>query len=94
MRWMCGLCFLGGLHPWGGQAEQAVNRRGRECVEKVQQQWGVMESPLERLRTAQLAKNLPVVPEVPVRFLGREDPLEKGEATHSNVLGLPLWLSW
>ena len=24
----------------------------------------------------------------------REDPLEKGQATHSSVLGLPLWLSW
>ena len=30
----------------------------------------------------------------PVRSLGREDPLEKGQATHSSVLGLPLWLSW
>ena len=29
-----------------------------------------------------------------VRFLGLEDPLEKGEATHSSILGLPLWLSW
>ena len=30
----------------------------------------------------------------PVPFLGREDLLEKGEATHSSILGLPLWLSW
>ena len=30
----------------------------------------------------------------PVQFLGREDLLEKGEATHSSILGLPLWLSW
>ena len=28
------------------------------------------------------------------QFLGQEDLLEKGEATHSNILGLPLWLSW
>ena len=27
---------------------------------------------------AQLVKNLPVMQETPVRFLGREDPLEKG----------------
>ena len=27
-------------------------------------------------------------------FLGHEDPLEKGQATHSSILGLPLWLSW
>ena len=25
---------------------------------------------------------------------GREDPLEKGLATHSSILGLPSWLSW
>ena len=27
-----------------------------------------------------------------VRFLGWEDPLEKGWATHSRILGLPMWL--
>ena len=32
--------------------------------------------------------------ETPVQFLGQEDPLEKGQATHSSILGLPLWLSW
>ena len=29
-----------------------------------------------------------------VGFLGQEDPLEKTQATHSSILGLPLWLSW
>ena len=29
-----------------------------------------------------------------IRFLGQEDLLERGEATHSKILGLPLWLSW
>ena len=43
---------------------------------------------------AQLVKNLPAMQETLVRFLGREDPLEKGKATHSSILGLPLWLSW
>ena len=28
-----------------------------------------------------------------VRFLGREDPLEKGQATHSSIFGLPWWLT-
>ena len=28
-----------------------------------------------------------------VQFLGQEDPLEKGQATHSSILGLPLWLT-
>ena len=43
---------------------------------------------------AQLVKNLPAMQETLVWFLGREDQLEKRKATHSNILGLPLWLSW
>ena len=35
---------------------------------------------------AQMVKNLPSVRETGVRSLGREDPLEKGMATHSSVL--------
>ena len=42
----------------------------------------------------QLVKNVPAMQETLVRFLGREDPLEKGLATHFSILGLPLWLSW
>ena len=30
--------------------------------------------------------------ETPVQFLDQEDPLDKGQATHSSVLGLPWWL--
>ena len=43
---------------------------------------------------AQLVKNLPAMWETPVPFLGWEDALEKGQATHSSILGLPWWLSW
>ena len=43
---------------------------------------------------AQLVKNMPAMQETPVQFLGQEDLLEKRQATHSSVLGLPLWLSW
>ena len=32
--------------------------------------------------------------ETPVQFLGQEDPLEKGWATHSSIHGLLWWLSW
>ena len=39
---------------------------------------------------AQLVKNLPAIQETPIRFLGWEDPLQKGYATHSSILGLPL----
>ena len=35
---------------------------------------------------AQTVKNLPAMPETWVRFLGREDPLGKGIATHSIIL--------
>ena len=42
----------------------------------------------------QLVKNPPALQETPVWFLGQEDPLEKGYATHSRILGLPLCLSW
>ena len=35
---------------------------------------------------AQLVKNPPAMQEAPVRFLGWEDPLEKGKTTHSNIL--------
>ena len=35
---------------------------------------------------AQLVKNLPAMQETWVQSLGSEDPLEKGQATHSNIL--------
>ena len=39
-------------------------------------------------------KNPPAMQETPVRILGREVLLEKGQTTHSSIPGLPLWLSW
>ena len=35
---------------------------------------------------AQMVKNLPAMQETRVQFLGRQDPLEKGMATHSRIL--------
>ena len=35
---------------------------------------------------AQLVKNLPVMQETLVGYLGWEDPLEEGMATHSSIL--------
>ena len=43
---------------------------------------------------APLVKNLPAMQETPVQFLGHEDDLVKGLATHSSIPGLLLWLSW
>ena len=39
---------------------------------------------------AQLVKNPPAMQKTLVQFLGQEDPLEKDQATHSNILGFPL----
>ena len=41
---------------------------------------------------AQTVKNLPAVQETWIPSLGREDPLEKGMATHSNIL--PSRIPW
>ena len=40
---------------------------------------------------AQMVKNLPAMQETGVRFLGREDPLEKGMATHSSILAWEIY---
>ena len=37
---------------------------------------------------AQMVKNLPALQETGIQFLGWEDPLEKGMATHSSI---PTW---
>ena len=36
---------------------------------------------------AQLVKNPPAMQETPVRFLGQEDPLKKGQTIHSSIPG-------
>ena len=41
---------------------------------------------------AQLFKNLPAMQETQVQFLGQQDLLKR-QATHSSILGLPLWLA-
>ena len=38
---------------------------------------------------AQLVENTPAMQETPVPFLGQEDLLKQGYATHSSILGLP-----
>ena len=44
------------------------------------------EAPLGASLVAQTVKNLSAMQETQVRSLGREDPLEKGMATHSTIL--------
>ena len=44
---------------------------------------------------AQLVKNQPAIWETLVQFLGWEDPLEKGKATHSSILAWRIpWTVW
>ena len=43
-------------------------------------------SALLRLKVTQMIRNLPAMQETRVQSLGREDPLEKGMATHSSIL--------
>ena len=64
----------------------------RECwYLGVPQSWRLQASCWAS-QMAQLVKNPPAMQETWVRSLGWEDPLEKGKATHSNILGLPWWL--
>ena len=51
--------------------------------------WEGLDYPLQYFGAslvAQIVENLPAMREAQVRSLGREDPLEKGMATHSSVL--------
>ena len=42
--------------------------------------------PVRASLVAQMVKNLPAMQETWVQFLGWEDPLEEGVATHSSIL--------
>ena len=54
-----------------------LNIRIREIIEGVRTRASLV---------VQSVKNLPAMQETWVQFLGQEDPLEKGMATHSRVL--------
>ena len=45
---------------------------------------------LQAFLRAQQVENPPAMQETPVQLLGQEDLLEKGQATHSSILGLSL----
>ena len=45
-------------------------------------------------QVAQLVMNPPPMQETPIRFLSQEVLLDKGQTTHSSMLGLPQWLRW
>ena len=62
----------------------SANNRGNSMVIPFQRKYSYRWASL----IAQLVKNPPAMQETLVQFLGWEDPLEKGQATHSSILGL------
>ena len=56
--------------------------------------WSNSHIHIRTFLIAQLVRNPPAMQETLVQFLSWEDPLENGQAPHSSILGLPLWLSW
>ena len=67
-----------GLIPGSGRSA------GEEIGYPLQYSWASL--------VARLVKNPPTMQKT--WSPGSEDSLEKGWATHSNILGLPLWFSW
>ena len=76
--------------PWEDWVCHSQGNVGAFCLREFELGYLGLRASL----IAQLVKNPPAVQETPVQFLGQEDPLEKGKATHTSILGLPLWLSW
>ena len=59
------------------------------CTSSLGAELVISALPREGFRAslvAQLVKNLPAMRETWVQSLGREDPLRKGEASHSHIL--------
>ena len=94
--WTCDVkSWLTGKDPeagkdWRQKEEWAEDEMVRYHYQLNRHEFEQTEASL----VAQLVKNLPAMQETPIQFLGQEDPLEKGQATHSSILGLPWWLSW
>ena len=65
------LCSAG----WKQSASQSLKRL---FIVEYHPSWASM--------VAHMVKNLPAMWETHVQYLGWEDPLEKGTATHSNIL--------
>ena len=58
----------------------------RKCNVCNEQLYTIAQCTVRASLIAQLVKNPPAMQETPVQFLGQEDPLEKGKATHSSIL--------
>ena len=59
-----------------------------QSIEDLNRRKRLSKMKLGASLVTQLVNNLPAMRETPVQFPSQEDPLEKGEATHSSILGL------
>ena len=67
-------------HFTAGEAEN------KERLKKTYELWGFPHSSADKESTCNAGD--------PGSISGLGRPLEKGQATYSNIFGLPLWLSW
>ena len=72
------LCVVGSTEQWGSLTKMPLYTNS---IWEINLLWSSRASLV-----AQLVKNLHAVQETQVWSLGGEDPLEKGMATHSNIL--------
>ena len=86
-----GLTNISGV--WGNTVVKAVGKLAPSLTAKganhfipFRVQFGNSSWWHQASLVAQMVKNPPAMQETQVRSLGREDPLEKGMATHSNIL--------
>ena len=84
------IIHLGGkMRMWKSDFFFPITTMSLTCLKKIRCFFRTARS---LTLAAQLVNHLPAMQETPVRFQGWEDPLEKGWATHSSILGLP-WCS-
>ena len=72
------LCTGGQLKGNARTKEDRAKRRGEEGIPPLEPNWGFPDSSAGKESTCNSGD--------PIRFLGREGPLEEGTATHSSIL--------
>ena len=70
----------------GDNRIERLECKGRESEESWLILFWIYRSPPGVSQMAQWVKNPSAMQETPVRFLGQEDPLEEGMATHSRTV--------
>ena len=84
-HWSAGESFVGGLHHWVNRDMHSKALKAAGSCWVVHGATGCALLCVGSL-VAQMVKSPPAMRETWVQSLGREDPLEKGMDTHSNIL--------